>query len=295
MMRPGVAVALAFAVLIGAGPKKGGRMQVETQGVEADGIEFVSVEHFPEYAIGLPVWVALTVRADEDTSFHRLAFADLLNLQSSIGLEMIGPSFTHRKMPTPVVEEEFGRTPQSLMPGETRRMLADISPLVGPDVPEGEYRIRLTYLSEEFSLKGKPFAVRFRRPDAAEQLLLAFAAGRPKQSDWAEWMRRCQERSLALTQIPRSSPAALTFVLNSLFCGREGLASITPNALEEIEAIPAPERKALQAELLLARGDTARAVSLQGSILRETPGLQWWMAKLQKGTGYLKTFSKRPQ
>jgi hypothetical protein len=235
------------------------------------------------------------VRADEETSFHQLAFADLVNLRSSIGLEMIGPSFTHREMPTPVVEEDLGRKPQSLMPGETHRMLTDISPLLGSEVREGEYRIRLSYLSEEFTLKGKPFAVRFRRPDAAERSLLAFAANRDKQPNWATWMRICQEKSLGLPEIPRSSPAALTFVLNSLFCGREALASVSPNALDGFDGIPTPERRALAAELLLARGDTARATTLQEAILRETPGLQWWITKLQKGAGYLKTFSKRPQ
>lgn len=269
-------------------------MQITMQEATDDGIEFVSVEHFPEYAIGLPVWVALTLRADEETSFPSLAFADLVGIRSCIGLEMIGPSTRHRSMPTPVVEAEYGIQPQALMPGETRRMLVDISPLLNTEMEEGEHRIRLTYLSEEFSLKGKPIIARFRKPNAEETPLLAFASGRGRQN-WAEWMRACQERFLSLREIPTSSPAALTFVLHALFCGRESLASIPPEAVRDFNTIPAPERHALEAELLLAGGNSARTAELQQVILRETPGLQWWMNKLEKGAGFLRTFSRRPQ
>lgn len=269
-------------------------MQTEIQDVSADGIDLVSVDHFNEYPVGLPVWVAITIRAHPDTALHRLLFADLVDLRSSIGVEMIGPSMTRREVPIPFIHEEGGIKPQSLMPGEARRMLADISPLTGANVPEGQYRMRLTYLSPRLSLKSKPFHVQFRRPDAAEQKLLAHAVASGRRfANWVLWMRACGPKPLTLSDIPPASPAALTFVLNYLFCGPEKLSSIGPETLESFTAIPSPEKMSLQAELLFARGDTARFEQLRDRALTESPGLSWWISRIERGGGFLKTFSKR--
>lgn len=285
-------ISVLVALLTGI---QGGGMPAGPGIIDNEGIEIVEIEHAAEYSIGLPVWIAFTLRADPDTAFHNLLFPDLVDLRSAVGLEMTGPSGSRIQKPTPVVEPDFGRSPRSLMPGESRRMMVDISALLGLGLKEGEHTLRLTYLSPRIALPSKPFTIRLRQPVFSEQPMLAYAVpSRPKVPNWAIWMRTCHGTPIPVDRIATDSPAALSFVLNYLFCGSEPLGSIDPAIPERFTAIPEPERGALHAELLRLRGASAAEARI-AELRRQFPGLAWWLDKIDRNAGYLATFSQRPR
>jgi hypothetical protein len=97
-------------------------------------------------------------------------------------------------------------------------------------------------------------------------------------------------------EVTAKNPLALDLILRRLFYGPERLDRVNPTILDVLasDELYEPEVKALTAELYLARGDLEQYQQLRAEILRDTPGLAWWMRVLDQGGGYLKTFRMEP-
>jgi hypothetical protein len=68
-------------------------------------LDIMPVEHLPEYVIGFPMHVAITIRAHPNVSFNMLPVADFLSLHACIGAEIrdSGNGEPVRYMPKPGV------------------------------------------------------------------------------------------------------------------------------------------------------------------------------------------------
>jgi len=270
-------------------------MYPQTQKPMIAGLDILPVEFLPEYVIGFPVYVAITVRARPNSVFNSLRFADFLNLRESIGLEISrhegGYSASYE--PRPIISQETGGPPERLQPGESRRMLADVSPLVGVGILEGEYDARFSYVSPRTSYAAPPVTLRFRKPTAAESALLAAAApDRQRFPNWGRWSFTCSHSNYD-GPIETDNPLRFNLLLQRLFCGAEPPERVDPRTLDVLTGLFEPEANALKAELYHARNDLEGYQRARAAILRDSPGLAWWIDMLDGGGSYLQTFHVR--
>jgi hypothetical protein len=271
-------------------------MYAQTQNPITEGLEVLPVEFLPEYVIGFPVYVAITVRARPNSILNNLRFADFLNLRESIGLEMSrhDGGYSAHYEPKPIISLEAGALPERLQPGETRRMLADVSSLVGAGVIEGDYAARFSYVSPRATYMATPVTLRFRKPAAAEKALLATAApDRPRFPNWGRWTLSCSHADYDGPITP-DNPLRFNLLLQRLFCGPEPPAQVDPQILDVLTGLFQPEGSALKAELLHARNDIDGYHRARAAAVSVAPGLAWWMEMLDHGGAYLKTFRARP-
>ena len=258
-------------------------------------LDIMPVEHLPEYVIGFPMHVAITVRAHRDVSFNTLPFADFLNLYACIGAEITGPGGGEpvRYAPKPRLDPQSGRRGSKLAPSESRRMLADVSPYFD-GMAEGEYRVRFSYIETDGVYHAPAVTLHLRRPTAAESALLASAAAdRPDFPTWGTWTITCP-KTVYDGPVTADNPFRLNLLLRQMFCGRQSLDRFDPALLDVLTGLYAPEGQALQAELYQARGNTARYREIRARILLDTPGLGWWIQMIDGGGAYLKSIRMRP-
>jgi hypothetical protein len=258
-------------------------------------LDILPVEHLPAYVIGFPVHVAVTVRAHPGISFNMLQFADFLNLRSCIGAEIenLRGGEPRRYTPKPFLDPQSGRRGGKLRPGESRRMLVDVSPyFVG--IAAGEYRVSFSYVETYGVHSALPVTLRFRQATAAESaLLVAAAPDRVNFETWDRWTITCPE-SLYSGPIAPDNPLKLNLLLRRLFCGPEPLNRFDAAVLNVLTGLYAPEARALRAELYQARGDTEFYQQIRAQILVDTPGLGWWIRMLDGGGAFIKSIRWAP-
>jgi hypothetical protein len=257
------------------------------------GLQILPVDSLPEYVIGFPVYVAITVHARPNSSFEGLRFADFTNLRESIGVQIAGTGggYTAQYQPRPIISEPA--IADRLGSGETRRMLTDVSPLIGNGIVEGEYRARFSYVAPYAAYEAPPVILHFRKPTAAEEALLAAAApDRARFPNWALWTMSCSH-ALYDGAIGPENPLRFNLLLQRLLCGPEPLDKIDPAILDALTGLFGPEGNALKAELHHARNDIEGYRRVKADVLRAAPGLEWWMSMLDQGGAYLKTFRAR--
>ena len=253
-------------------------------------IDQVRVDRMPAYVVGFPTHVAITVRARPDAFLRRLLFADLLDLHECVGAVVADDrgQLRWRYRPKPRVEPEIGEFGDGLAAGEERRMLTDVSPVLG-DLPEGNFRVAFAYVSPRTAYQAAPVDIRVRRPTAPEAAILAsVASGRAQYPNWALWTQS-QDEPVDTAEVRRENPLRLNLLLRQLFFGPTPPPQVDPSMLDVLDGVYAPEREALKAELLEARGDAAGYRAVRSRILRDTPGLAWWMRMIDKGGGYVKS------
>jgi len=269
-------------------------MQASSEGPENDQLEILPVEHAPEYVIGLPMYVAVTIRAGPDVEFYRLVFGNPVNLRTCLGVDATGPSKAIHIHPRPVVDATVGRKGQSLLSGESRRMLLDVSPLFH-DAGEGEYSVRFTYAAPEAVAEAGAVKLRLRRPTAAEEALVRrVAPDRPKFATWGEWCLTTPEQPIAGGDLKDARALAFALALRYLIHGDQPLSGIDPRILDGLLGFYEPERDLMQAELYQERGDAAAVERLTRGVREKTPGMEWWIEGVERGAGFLRSLSKRP-
>jgi hypothetical protein len=253
-------------------------------------IDILPVEHLREYVIGFPVHVAITVRALPNVSFNMLPFADFLNLRASIGVEITSRSGGEpvRYQPKPFIDPDSGKRGSKLAPGESRRMLADVS-MYFTHVTEGEYETRFYYVETDAIYPAASVMMRFRKPTASESALLKEAAAdRPEFSSWGAWTITCPSK-LYDAEVTAENPLRFNLLLRRLLCAAEPPERADPAILDVLTGLYGPEGNALKAELYRARGGEARYQELRSQILSETPGLLWWMRMTDGGGAFIKS------
>lgn len=255
-------------------------------------IDVFPVEHLPEYIIGLPVHVAVTVRAPASVSFNGVRFADIGRLNECIGLEMPSGGY----MPKPMFDPHERHTGARLEPGEIRRMLTDVSPLIGTAITEGTHTLQFYYVTPFARYAAPPVTIRFRRATPEEMAVVrTLAADRPGLPNWALWTTTCPKDPIVPEQYKIQPPLEFNLTLRQLFCSPTKLETVDPLSLNDLTGLFQPERRALQAELLKIRKDENNYQQLRTQILRETPGLAWWINRIDTGGGaFLKTYRLPP-
>jgi hypothetical protein len=177
-------------------------------------------------------------------------------------------------------------------------MLTDVSSLIPGTLSPGKYRVRLVYASGRSRYHwAKPFDAAYRNPTPAEESLLSsLAPDRGKFPNWSDWTITRPRQPMETGEITAKNPLALDLILRRLFYGPEPLDRVNPTILDVLanDELYEPEVKALKAELYLARGDKDQYQQLRAEILRDTPGLAWWMRMLDQGGGFLKSFRMEP-
>jgi hypothetical protein len=287
----------ALRFVVGTAILLGGYQMQPAANAQSAGLEVLPVEHLPEYVTGYPMYVAITVRAGAGTAWNRLRFADLTGLHDTIGVEMIQESGPGRvsQMPKPVIEPEAGMFPQRLEPGESRRMLADVSPLVG-DIGEGAWRVRFSYLTPKAAYRAAPVVLHFRKPSPGEEALKgSVAPDRGRFANWSLWSETCGETPIPADRLRSAGALTLPLLERYLFCGPEPLESIEPSVVDVLTGLYTPERDALKAELYQARGDRDAYERLRQTILASAPGLAWWVHMMDGGGAFVKSLSMRPK
>lgn len=261
-------------------------------------LSVLPIEHLSEYVIGFPAFIAITVRACSDVATNMLLFGDFINLRECIGADSIeigaiGLSPYYR--PKPVLAPEAGRYPGRLSRGEVRRMLVDVSPLFGRAIPAGEYQTVFSYVSTRDTYLATPVRIRFRNPTEAESALCATLAwDRPRAPNWAMWTTTYPRLPVYTGEIRPDNPLKFNLLLRRLFFGPEPPDRVDPAMLDILDGLFQPERDALKAELYAIRGNQEKYQQLRAKILRDEPGLAWWIAMIDGGGGYLQTFRFEP-
>jgi hypothetical protein len=253
------------------------------------------VEHLPEYVIGFPMHVAITVRAHPDVSFNTLPFADFVSLNSCIGAEITGQHGGEpvRYQPKPHLDPQSGKRGSKLAPGESRRMLADVSPYFN-GISEGEYQVRFSYIETDGIYHAPAVTLRLRRPTTAESALLeSAAADRPNFPTWGMWTITCPKTPYD-GPVSADNPLRFNLLLRQIFCGPQSLDRFDPALLDVLTGLYAPEGRVLEAELYQARGDSDRYQKMRSRILLDAPGLGWWTRMIDGGGAYLKSIRIRP-
>ena len=267
-------------------------MQI-TESSSSSLLQVLQVDHLSEYVIGYPVYVVITLRSRSDTAFNRLVFADLLDLRGCIGAEITLPNgrMSTKHIPKVVIDPDYGLSGAPLGPGESRRMLSDVSPLFDVPMSEGEYRVRFLYASPDAIYAAPVVKMRFRKPTAAEASTLSkLAPDRTKSPNWGIWTTTRPNEPVYEGALQPNNPLVLNLLLRRLFYGRQPANKIDPSVLDPLGGIYAPEGKALKAEIYRARGDQQNYEQLKAQILTDTPGLLWWIRMLDQGGGYITTF-----
>jgi len=71
--------------------------------------------------------------------------------------------------------------------------------------------------------------------------------------------------------------------MRELLYGREKLSVIPIDHLNVLDGLFVPEREAMRAELLAARGESSALAAQIDMVRRDHPGLAWWMDDLLAG------------
>ena len=267
------------------------------------GLQVASVETHREYVRGFPAYAAVTIAAAAEAPFSGLRFADLVDLSSSIGIEIKrsdGKMLAH-KLPVPRMEENPERVRGILHEGESRRMLTDISQLIPPSATEGEYDARIVYAAARGEFYwSQPFRLKLRNPTAVEtQWLSSQAPDRNKALEWTDWTYTHPKYPVYLGEINPENPLKLNLLLRRLFFGPDSLEQVNPDILNVLVAgndskLYEPETWALKAELYRARGDQPKYQECVQNITKRTSGLAWWIRMMDAGGSLLSTFRLGP-
>ena len=253
-------------------------------------LQIVALEHPPEYVLGFPMYLALTLHADESTGFGRLIFPDLFNLRSAIGVDATGPGPRISFRPKPIIEADLGRAAQSLEAGESRRVLIEVSPLFLQAHP-GVYTAHFSFVAPEVEAKAKPVALRFREPTAAEHAFLErVAPDRGKEPAWGQWIQACPANDMAPADLRQAGPLIFALALRFVLCGSQPLKELDPSVFDVLTGIYAPERDAIKAEIYALRGNDAEAARLKHAVTA-VKGMAHWADRDQ----YFSVMSKRPK
>jgi hypothetical protein len=268
-------------------------MQSNVESHVPPGLDILPVDHFAEYVIGFPMHVAITVHASSRVRFNALPFANFLDLRSCIGIEFVEDKGGEpiRYSPKPMIDPQSANRGGPLAPGESRRMLVDVSPYFAA-AGEGKYRVQFSYIETDGAHAAPPVVFRLRQPNQAESAALV-SADRSRFPTWGQWTTVCP-KTLFNGPIGADNPLRFNLLLQRVLCGPTPLDRVDPSVLDVLTGLYAPEGRALQAELALARGDHSRYEQIRSQLLALAPGLAWWIRMTDGGGAFLKSLRFAP-
>jgi len=247
-----------------------------------------TVEPMREYVAGFPAWVAMTIQTSPGTTAKRRPVADVFGIQDCIDLELVRtdkdgvPPRKHKA--AAIVDEHIAVFGVTIADGQPRRMLFDLSALLGPNLPAGRYRCTLAYANQGASFPASPFEFTLRAPtDPERDQLSTHAADRSQFASWAEWIVGPPRGPVVTVPLPKESPLRFAMVLRRASYGPDEPKVFDLAMLDGFPTPLAPEAGAIRAEVLKLRGDAAGYAAARSAALQRTPGLAWWFKILDDG------------
>ena len=241
----------------------------------------LEVQTLPEYVIGYPVHVAVTVRhgpAGEGEPYLSLPFADEFSTQGAFGLSLVARG---REVfvchPLPVFDPDLGQSSYDLRPGESRRILIDLSLLLPPSLQPDSYHAVLTYGPKQMRTASGGFALNLRAPNPTESAALAEVASELKLArGWGLWSKLPPKQPYRDAASSRQDPARYNRVLRYLFFSPE----VTPGVLDALDGIYEVDAGVLRAELAMLAEDTALFEAYSRRMLSSFPGVRWQIERI---------------
>lgn len=257
--------------------------------VIADGLGPLDAACLPEYVLGFPVHLAITLRVDSpSTRFKQLPLPGFFGLKGAIGVvltERRGGTVRARIDPHPRVDRDLGSPPFALGPSETRRILLDLGDVVPPDMPPGAYILQVTYASRDERIAGPPLMISWRTPTADERRELdSLKPERERAGSWSLWTKFPAAHPDSLRgPFDRDDPLRYCRVLRYLQAGDDALSAVDVHLLDALDSLYLPESVALRAELWKARGNQHEYDLASARIRQDFPGLLWWLGEIENG------------
>jgi hypothetical protein len=252
----------------------------------------LEVEVAPEYVLGFPAHLAVTLEADgPDSVLRGLPYADFLSAAGAFGLELRqAETMVSRVAPNPVVDPDLGHATFVLHLNEKRRILIDISEFLPPSLLPGNYEATVLYGPPPVATS-RPVRLHFRQPSPEEQLELA--AARPavvRAGTWGLWTV-LQPKNPAELAPPagKADPLRFNRVLRLLYFGP----APDPDLLQFWDGVYLPDAAALAAEIAQFRGETAKFEQDIAQLPRLHPGTDWLVERLTLGQGRIAFYRGR--
>ncbi|WP_063816003.1 hypothetical protein [Sorangium cellulosum] len=263
-------------------------MEVSAAGITPPGPALVGIDVEPEYVLGFPVYVGMTIgSAPPSASLMRLPLPSPAALRGAVGLRLWRPGEAEpffEEAPTAVVDPELSAPSFRLRAGEIRRLLVEISELLPDDLSAGAVDGQLLYGAPPHIAESARGRLLFREPMDAERASLdelrteVEAAG-----SFGRWLRRPpSDPSRLAPPTDRGDPLRYPRLIKYLIHGPEGLDTVDPALLNVLGGVFAPEAYGLAAELLAARDPGAFAGYAQ-QVKAAYPALAAWMDAIAAG------------
>jgi hypothetical protein len=246
------------------------------------------LEAEPEYVLGFPIYVAVTVAVDRPgAALNRLPYALTHELYGAIGLRLWRNGETEPFLsttPSAVADPHLGMPMFRLGPGEERRMLLEISPLLPESLAPGDYAAALLYGDREEHAESR-FRLRLRAPTQPEQeLLTALQPELSAAGSWGQWAE--QRRPSAVVPGPATHPGDLLRyprALKYMLYGSVPLGAVDDGFLALLDGVFAPDAEGFRGEILAAKDPLAFAAHAQ-QVRAKWPGLSTWLDHISNGT-----------
>jgi hypothetical protein len=292
-------------------------MANDTDSLESDSIPVrevnpapsVFLEAFPEYLIGFPMVVAVTCwNKTEKSTFYNLPGCDLWETVSPVGFTFITDDGRKTVLPTASTSAREG-PPEGfkLAPGESRRMLFDLSSLNPPSTP-GTYHLIATYKLNAGASVSEPVEIELIAPEPLDSAVSLQLRGHNdvNEASWVNFIRN-NWRTIYVTSPPPEKKdvvpyvdafrlsqrakevLAFHFFLHRAVYGPEKVGSLSAKQVEACaKGLLESEAKLLQLEILKARNDRS-AKNLQEELLTKFPGVRFRLEEIERGEGFLTT------
>jgi hypothetical protein len=239
------------------------------------------VLHEPAYVIGLPILVAVRVQPDQPESWIKMPYEDFLTHNRFLEIELkdaAGAVIIPFRGWFPPIDFKDARPEFRL--AESRRVLIDLSAVIGRDIAPGRYTAQLFWGAGPHYSTSPSFALTLRAPDQAERSVLnRLSPELQKVSyDWAAWTRSVEHpASLSTVIAPDQVPPSLrlNWLLKSL---NDQVYRGQPSDLSFADSVGPlfrPEIAALRAELRKVSGDELAWMTAAADVAHRYPELGW--------------------
>jgi hypothetical protein len=251
-------------------------------------LAIVEVAHQPRYVIGFPAYVALTVMAQPRSASVPMPAVGWMGAQGSVGVSVTDRQTGRRvfhSQPLNIFDQDLGQMSERLHPGERRRVLIDLDEVLPETLRPGSYDVRVSFGPETLRATSAPVRLNFRDPTARERTLRAqLAAELEDNGSWGQWTY-LQSPDPKNIRRPwgRDDPLRFNWIMRELIYGDEPLGAFPLERLDALDGMFEPEREALRAEILKARGETAAAARQIAYVKHTYPALTDWMNRLIAG------------
>jgi hypothetical protein len=248
-----------------------------------------------EHVVGFPLFCALTVRCSRASAELVIPEVDVIDDGAVVGFTLEDPAgkVLLARVRTGAVDEDRV-TLVTLHPGESRRMLIDLSASFTEDPPLGAHRLRVRYSAPIGTTESAAHDLLVRAPTEVEMDMLgALDPNKPASMTWGRYLVEPGPTTAIfqpnVARFLAQPPLRLVWLLRSMIGGDSPdlwERTTIDRLAKDADAWLVPEREALWAELLALRSDPSLPQHI-AQVRTDHPALDWWMRALEQGTSNL--------